>query len=181
MLIRTFLAVAIPERLRSRLAVLQFLLPLPRRVEPVDFHLTLTFLGEQPDAVLSAIDEDLQALRQPPFTVEITGPGLFGGARPHLAWAGVAPSEPLDRLQAKCDRIARAGGVSLEKRRFHPHITLGRFPPATGDDAQRLERAVAAESAFTAGSLPVTEITLCRSHPGRTAPRYEPLASYPLS
>lgn len=180
-MIRAFLALAIPDDLRSRLAVLQFLLPLPRRVEPADFHLTLTFLGEQPDAVLTAIDEDLQSLRQSPFSVDVTGPGLFGGARPHLAWAGTAPCEPLDRLQAKCDRIARAAGVNLERRRFHPHVTLGRFPPASGDEALRLERAVAAESAFRAGPLPVTEVTLYRSHPGRSVPRYEALAAYPLS
>lgn len=180
MMIRAFIALPLDEALRSRLAVLQFLLPLPRRVEPADFHLTLTFLGEQPDPVLAAIDEGLQTLRQAPFSVEVAGAGLFGGARPQVAWAGVLPSEPLDRLQAKCDRIARAAGVAVDSRRFRPHVTLGRFPPPAPEDALRLERAVAAEGAFRAGSLPVREVVLYQSHPGRTAPRYEELASYPL-
>jgi 2'-5' RNA ligase len=179
-MIRAFLAVPVAEELRARLTVLQFLLPLPRRVEPVDFHLTLTFLGEQPNPVLAAIDDAMQGLRQSPFAAEVTGAGLFGGAKPHTAWAGLAPSEPLDRLQAKCDRIARAAGVTVDPRRFRPHITLGRFPAPVGEEALRLERAVAAEAAFGAGPLPVTEVVLYRSHPGRTAPRYETLARYAL-
>ncbi len=179
-MIRAFLALPVTGDVRARLSVLQFLLPLPRRVEPVDFHLTLTFLDSQPHHVLAALDEAMQALRQTRFSLEITGAGLFGGARPHAAWAGVAASEALGRLQAKCDRAARAAGVTLEARRFRPHITLGRFPAPAAEDALRLERAVAAESAFRAGVLEVDEVILYRSHPGGTPPRYEAMASYRL-
>lgn len=178
-MIRTFLALALPEELRARLTVLQFLLPLPRRVEPADLHLTLVFLGEQPDRVLLAVDEEMQRLRQGPFAVMLQGAGLFGGARPHLAFADVLPCEPLDRLQAKCARIARQAGVALESRRFRPHVTLGRFPPPAPEDALKLERAVVAESAFACGTFPVTGVTLYRSHPGQGL-RYEPLACYPI-
>jgi 2'-5' RNA ligase len=179
-MIRAFLALPLPEAARARLAVLQFLLPLPRRTEPVDFHLTLTFLGEQPDPVLQAVHDGMQALRQAPFRLTLRGAGLFGGGRARVAWAGVEPCEPLDRLQAKCDRIARAAGVAVEARRFLPHVTLGRFPPPGPDEALRLERAVAAETGFAGGTVEVAEVVLYQSHPGRTAPRYAPLAHYPL-
>jgi 2'-5' RNA ligase len=178
-MMRTFLALAIPEDVRARLAVLQFLLPLPRRVEPADLHLTLVFLGEQPMPVLEAVAEEMDRLRQAPFEVTLRGAGLFGGARPHLAFAEVLPCEPLDRLQAKCARIARAAGVAVETRRFRPHVTLGRFPPPPPEDAARLERAIVAEAAFAIGRFPVTEVTLYRSHPGE-GPRYEPLAAWPI-
>ena len=69
----------------------------------------------------------------------------------------------------------------METRRFRPHITLGRFPPPPPEEALRLERAVAAEGAFRAGALAVEEVVLYRSHPGRSAPRYEELAAYPLA
>jgi len=45
-MIRAFLALDLPGDIRSALAVQQFLLPLPRRIEPALFHLTLVFLGE---------------------------------------------------------------------------------------------------------------------------------------
>ena len=179
-MIRTFVALEVPQALRARLTVLQFFLPLPRRVEPADFHLTLTFVGEQPDPVLVALDEGLQALRQSPFEITLQGVGLFGGARPHAAWAGIAPSEPLTRLQAKVDRIARQAGVQVESRRFVPHVTLGRFRPPAPEDALRLERAVVQEARFTEGPWRVDEVVLFRSHPGGEGDHYEPLARYPL-
>lgn len=179
-MIRAFVALEVPQALRARLTVLQFFLPLPRRVEPAEFHLTLTFVGEQPDPVLVALDEGLQALRQSPFEITLEGVGLFGGARPHAAWAGIAPSEPLTRLQAKVDRIARLAGVQVENRRFVPHVTLGRFRPPSSEDALRLERAVVQEARFSEGPWPVEEVTLFRSHPGAEGAHYEVLARYPL-
>lgn len=179
-MIRTFVALEVPQALRARLTVLQFFLPLPRRVEPADFHLTLTFVGEVPDPVLVALDEGLQALRQSPFEIALQGVGLFGGARPHAAWAGVAPSEPLTRLQAKVDRIARLSGARIETRRFVPHVTLGRFRPPGPEDALRLERAVVQEARFAEGPWRVGEVTLFRSHPGGEGAHCEVLARYPL-
>ncbi len=180
-LIRAFVGLEIPAEIRSRLNVLQFLLPLPRRVEPQGFHLTLTFLGEQPDAVLVAVDEGLSALRQAPFELTLQGAGLFGGREARAAWAGVAPCEPLTRLQAKTDRIAQEAGARPESRRFHPHVTLGRFPPPPPEEAVRLERAIAAETDFRAGPWRVEEVILYRSWLRREGADYEVLARYPLA
>jgi 2'-5' RNA ligase len=179
-MIRAFLALPLPDEVRARLAVLQFLLPLPRRADPAGLHLTLTFLGVQPEPVLAAVDDGMAALRQAPFPVSVAGAGLFGGARPTAAWAAVAPCEPLARLQGKCDRVARAAGVQVEARRFLPHITLGRFPVPAPADALRLEQAVAAEAGFRAGPWQADRVVLFRSHLTRTGSVYEPLADYPL-
>lgn len=179
-MIRAFLALPVPADIRARLTVLQFLLPLPRRVEPAGFHLTLTFVGEVPDRVLEALDDGLQALRQTPFAVEVRGAGLFGGARPTAAWAGIAPSEPLSRLQAKCDRAARLAGAPVEARRFHPHVTLGRFPPPAPEDALKLEQAIVAEQGFRAGPWTVDRVVLYRSHLTRAGSVYEEMADYRL-
>jgi 2'-5' RNA ligase len=178
-MIRAFLAIPLPPEIRSRLAVLQVLLPLPRRVEPETFHLTLVFLGEVRDAVLLALDDDLAGLRFAPFEVTLSGAGVFGGDRPRAAWAGVAPSEPLLRLQAKLDHAARRAGAAIERCRFHPHVTLGRFPPPAAEDRLRLERALVAEAGFRAGPVPVRQVTLYRSHLTRSGSAYEVLAQYP--
>ena len=67
-MIRAFIAIGLPEEIRQRLNLLQFLLPLPARVDRQDFHLTLAFLGPQPDHRLEAVHEGLEALSLAPTT-----------------------------------------------------------------------------------------------------------------
>jgi 2'-5' RNA ligase len=179
-MIRAFLGIALPPEVRGACQVQQFLLPLPRKVEPEDLHLTLVFLGNCPDPALEAAHERFEALRFPAFPLRLQGLGLFGKARPHTAWAGVAPSEPLVRLQSKAETIARRAGCPVDSRSYLPHVTLGRFPVPAPPDIARLERAVALDQGFSVGPWEVRELTLWRSHLGKTA-RYEVLATYPLT
>lgn len=180
-MIRAFVALPVPPEVRSRLTVLQFLLPLPRQTDPDQFHLTLAFLDDVPDSVLAALDEGLSALRQAPFDLLLSGVGLFGGARPRAVWAGVAACEPLDRLQAKVERIARQAGAEIPAQKFRPHVTLGRFPPPPSEDAMRIERAVAGETGFRAGPWQVDAVVLYQSHLRRDGPVHDELARYPLA
>ena len=92
---RVFLAFDLPDHIRSALAMQQFLLPLPRRVDPESLHLTLVFLGETPLPVLEAVHEAWEALRLPALSVQIAGLGLFGGARPRQMYAALAPNPAL--------------------------------------------------------------------------------------
>ncbi len=179
-MIRAFLALSLPPEVISRLSLLQGLLPLPREVDPAQFHLTLVFLGEVADPVLVALDDDLTRMAMPAFDLTLAGVGLFGGAKPRAAWAGVAPSGPLVRLQAKLEHAARIAGGHVDARRFHPHVTLGHFPTPPPDDRLRLERAVVAHAGFTAGPFPVRGVTLFRSSLTRHGAVHDPLAAYPL-
>jgi 2'-5' RNA ligase len=180
-MIRAFLGLAIPPAARGALAVQQFLLPLPRKVEPATFHLTLVFLGECPDDALQAAHDGFEALREPAFPLHLQGLGLFGKDRPHTAWAGVSASSPLLRLQAKVEVIARRAGCAIDPRRFTPHVTLGRFPPPAFPESARLERAVAMGAGFRTDPWQVEEMILWRSHRTGTGPHYEVLARYPLA
>ncbi|HEX9859078.1 MAG TPA: RNA 2',3'-cyclic phosphodiesterase [Paracoccaceae bacterium] len=179
-MIRALVALDLPEAVRGSLSVLQFLLPLPHRVLEENLHLTLAFLGEQPDAVLEAAHERLVALHLPEFELQLQGVGLFGGPRPRLAFAGVAPCEPLMRLQAKVETAARLAGVPLAARRFVPHVTLGRIARLALPEVMALERAVVALADFQAGPFPVRGFGLYASYPGRKGARYEELARYGL-
>lgn len=180
-MIRAFLGIALPADVRSALMVQQFLLPLPRKVDPGQFHLTLVFLGEVPGPVLEAAHDGFLALRAAPFPLALKGIGHFGGERPRAVWAGVAPSKALMRLHAKADHIARRAGCPLESRRFLPHVTLGRFAPPALAEAMTLERAIAEGAAFATAPWQVTELTLWQSHLGPKGPRHEVLATYPLA
>lgn len=179
-MIRAFVALTLPETVLSALRVQQFLLPLPRKADPETFHLTLVFLGEVAEPLLDAAHDRFEALRMPPFDLTLQGLGLFGGAKPRAAWAGVAPSEPLMRLQAKLEQAARHPGIAVDARKFIPHVTLGRFNPPAPEDAMRLERAVAQGMDFRAGPFTVSDFRLFRSHLTARGSQYQELVRYPM-
>ena len=83
-MIRAFIALPLPDEIRASLRLLQARLPMPSTVDEADFHLTLAFLGEQPDHVLQDIHEGLSELRMPPFTLELAAVNSFGGAKPRV-------------------------------------------------------------------------------------------------
>jgi 2'-5' RNA ligase len=180
-MIRAFLGIDLPHSVRGALQVQQFLLPMPRKVEPEALHLTLVFLGDCPEPALEAAHEGFEALRERGFPLALQGLGLFGKDKPRTAWAGVAPSPDLLHLQAKVETIARRAGCPVDARKFVPHVTLGRFQPPPPPDALRLERAVAMGQGFRTEPWEVTELTLWRSHLTGKAPHYEVLARYPLA
>jgi 2'-5' RNA ligase len=180
-MIRAFLGIDLPPQARGLLQVQQFLLPLPRKVDPENLHLTLVFLGDCPEPALEAAHDGFQALRLPGFDLSLQGLGLFGKAKPHSAWAGVAPSPELTHLQAKVEIIARRAGCPIDGRKFVPHVTLGRFKTPAPEDILRLERAVALGAGFRSEPFAVTEVTLWQSHLGGKGPRYDVLARYPLA
>lgn len=177
---RVFLGLDLPSEVINALAVQQFLLPIPRRVDPDLFHLTLVFLGEMERCSLEALDDNLQRLRTPDFEVALAGLGLFGKDRPRAVWAGVVPSAPLAHLQGKLERMARQAGAEVPARRFAPHVTLGRFPAMMGPEAARLEHAVIEAAGFRAGPWRAGEVVLYQSHLGPKGARYEHLAHYAL-
>ena len=177
---RLFLAFDLPDDLRSQLAVAQFLLPLPRRVEPAMFHLTLVFLGKVADPDLEALHEALSTLRLSPVEIRLHGLGHFGGERPRSVHVLADRKPALLALQAKLETTVRRVGLQVEARRFIPHVTLGNFQPPPLPDALRLERALAEGAGFTAPAYTATELVLYESHLSGKAPWYEPLVRYPL-
>jgi RNA 2',3'-cyclic 3'-phosphodiesterase len=178
-MIRAFLALDLPDRVRAALAVQQFLLPLPRKVDPAHFHLTLAFLGEVPDATLETVHDGMQVLRLPVFDLVIHGIGHFGGAKPRAVYAGAQAGPALVHLHGKVETVARRAGCDIPHTRFVPHVTLGRFATPAAADLPTLERAIVAGSGFRLEPFPVQEVVLYRSIQG-TRPRYEALAHYPL-
>jgi 2'-5' RNA ligase len=177
---RVFVALELPSDVESQLVVQQFLMPIPRKVERAQFHITVCFLGEMRDEALEALHEDLMRLRVAPFELALAGFGIFGKAKPNSVWAAVVPSDPLARLAAKVERLGRAAGADVPARKFVPHITLGRFPAMGPEDAARLERAVINSAGFRAGPWEVGEMVLYQSTLTPDGPRYDVLMRYPF-
>jgi len=91
-----------------------------------NLHITLAFLGECDAEQTAAARAAMDSVSFGPFDIRIERVGRFGGHGEALWWAGAHVSGPLSDLHRVLgDKLAAAGFV-LDKRKFSPHITLGR-------------------------------------------------------
>ena len=130
---RLFIALELPEDVSAALDRLCEGLPGMRWAEADQFHLTLRFIGEVGQGLFYEIGEALARVSHPPFELALKGLGQFPprGA-PHTLWVGVEdPGNGLTSLRRRIERVLDDAGVDPERRKFTPHVTLGRFrsPP----------------------------------------------------
>jgi 2'-5' RNA ligase len=96
---------------------------------PVNFHLTLKFLGDIEARQVEAIGDALE-LAITPFprcTINAKGLGVFPGLRqPKVLWVGFIGDE-LTSLAARVDAAVSPLGFPVEPRDFTPHLTIGRW------------------------------------------------------
>ncbi len=138
-MIRTFIALPIPEEIKASLggaiAQLKTKNPAVRWVKPEGLHITLKFLGDIEEALVDPLSADLDksAANYPQLTLALSGFGAFPNTRrPRVVWAGLVGSmQELISLAADIDMACLAYGIALEKRPFSGHITLGRLKAPT--------------------------------------------------
>lgn len=178
-MLRLFLALALPDDIVERLEALQSGLPGARWVDPENLHLTLRFIGEQPNNLVDELAEELGRLDCPPFDLRFSGLGTFEPTRRESGalWAGVQPEPLLARLQRKLERMVQELGIPAESRRFVPHVTVARLRDTP---ELALARYLQANNLFAAGPMRVDSVTLFRSHLGKDGPHYEPLLDVEL-
>jgi len=177
-MIRLFTAIALPETLRRRLAMLCAGVRGAHWANEENLHLTLRFIGEVPDDSLADIAGALERVRSPSFDLVLAGAGHFETRRRVRAlWIGVEPQPALNALQERVDAALLRSGFPGDPRRFTPHVTLARMggiPPDAVADW------LAGHTLFRAPPLAVEEFTLFRSHLGQGGAHYEPLHSVAL-
>ncbi len=175
---RLFVGLALPTGVKTALGALERGIPGARWLDPDQLHLTLAFIGEVDGASAGDIADSLASLKHSAFDVEIVGVGHFGALRrARTVWAGVAPSEPLKHLRKGVVRRLELANATVERRRFHPHVTLARIRGETGHHLADFmaEHSLLRLPAFTAESF-----TLFESHLLPAGAAYEALATYPL-
>lgn len=142
-------------------------------------HATLKFLGAAVDPERLAPLADALALiasTTAAFEIRTRGTGAFPNLRrPRVVWAGLE-SEALARLARRVDDAASESGFASEKRRWSPHLTLGRVRDPHG--AKAAARVIAAASKHDFGTSRIDEMRLYRSHLGAGGAVYETLARF---
>lgn len=177
-MIRAFLALPLPDPLADLLVPVQAALRLPRPVPVQDFHVTLVFLDGQREDVLGELHHAIAALSLPAPSLALDGLDVFGDGKPQNLHAVIRPDPALDRLQARLAQATRGLGIALPRRRFRPHVTLGRGPVA---DAAQLARDLERLGAVAGPAVIAPTLTLYRSRLRPEGPLYDPLAEYPLN
>ena len=97
-----------------------------RLTRPLNLHLTLAFLGPQPEALMPVLRSILTHLKAEPIALDIDRLGHFGKNR--IAWAGMhaVPTALTQMQRALAQELDRRGISNDNNRAYKPHITLAR-------------------------------------------------------
>jgi 2'-5' RNA ligase len=134
--IRSFIAIELPEEVKTGLRRIQTELKLPEHtfvkwVAPDGIHLTLKFLGnispQKVAEITSVMEQASQGLGT--FRLEITEVGAFPNMRqPRVLWVGIRGEvDKLVAWQQRIDNGLMPLGFAKEARAFTPHLTLARL------------------------------------------------------
>lgn len=154
------------------------IIPFRKWTHPKDYHITLQFLGEWPEARLEELHGALRGIRMSPIKLALNGGGSFGPRQaPRVLWSGVAGDvEGLKRLHLAVVQATKTIGFVPEERPYAPHITLART--YTGNNSSELNEVMATmpvEAAWEADRF-----VLMRTHMN-ASPMYETIGEYELS
>ncbi len=179
---RLFVALAIPEDVREKLAALLRELrgsdPAPRWVPPQNLHVTLKFIGEVAPQRATAICDALAEIRlEQPIHFEFRGLGFFPNARrPGVLWTGIESSEDLARLASAIDRALGPLDIPLETKPFVPHLTIARFKQPRVSPALSAE--IAKRQSYTFGTISAAQFHLMESTLKSGGAEYTTLRSF---
>jgi 2'-5' RNA ligase len=193
---RLFIALDIDDAIRERLTrfmdgVRNFA-PDARWVKAESLHVTLKFIGEQPDAVVENTKQALAAISEPTTEINFRGYGFFPTAKSaRVFWVGMEAAPQLAALASAIDGKMGVLGIPKENRAFSPHLTLARAGGSAGSPRSRkrdkpngvfhyLQEKLAALPAPEFGTMTPHEFFLYQSQLSPKGSKYTKLAKFPL-
>ncbi len=185
--VRTFIAIELPEAVVAKLASLQDRLQgSGARVKWVNrdnLHLTLKFLGDVEYERVSEISQVIGGAVADitPFSVSVKGTGTFprGSGAPRVVWAGLeGDTGQIEKMHSRLNEKLVRFGVPYEKRRFSPHITIGRVKSASGSRNLIADLQDFRTSDF--GQVDVSELVFMMSELTGKGPIYTALSHIPF-
>ena len=193
---RLFLALDIPATIRDHISLfiegVTGFAPHARWMKPESLHLTLKFIGEQPDSAVDQIRQSLSPIHAEATEIHFRNYGFFPTAKsPRVFWIGVESGPELAALAASIDDTLSSLGIPKEPRSFSPHLTLARAPGASGSPRRtktdapnrnfhHLQEKLAARPTPEFGTMTPREFFLYRSQLSPKGSKYTKLAAFDL-
>jgi len=195
---RLFLALDLDDSIRERITrfvdgVRNFA-PDARWVKPESLHVTLKFIGEQPETALDGIKQAMAEVQVPGAEIHFRGYGFFptvNAAR--VFWIGMESGPDLQALATAVDDKMPSLGIPKEGRAFSPHLTLARGPGGRSSGAphrrkgdgpnrtfQLLQKKLTALPAPEFGTMTPREFFLYQSQLSPKGSTYTKLAKFAL-
>ena len=134
--IRIFLALELSQTVRNELSVHAELISRHHKLQQIrwlpkeNYHLPLAFLGIFDYALINSLHLKLEQYLSSNKAVHYKFLEIVSfpfSVVPKIVAAMLENSEELMQLQLNTSKFVRAFGISLEFRRFTPHVTLGRL------------------------------------------------------
>jgi len=188
--IRSFIAVELPEAVKTGLQQLQTELTLPQYsfvkcVAPEGIHLTLKFLGNISAQKVTEITKVMEQTSQGvnPFQLQLIEVGAFPNVkRPRVLWVSIKGE--VDKLvdwQQRLDNGLVPLGFAKETRPFTPHLTLARLREnCSPGDRIHFGEMVAGSHVEVDYTFTVTSLNLMKSQLFPTGAVYSRLAEVKL-
>jgi RNA 2',3'-cyclic 3'-phosphodiesterase len=193
---RLFLALDIDDDIRERITLfvdgVRNFAPDARWMQPESLHVTLKFIGEQPESVMENIKRAMATVSAGTTQIDFRGYGFFPTSKSaRVFWIGMNSGPELVALAAAIDDTMPSLGIPKEDRPFSPHITLARGRRASGSPRisskdgpsrifQRLQEKLSALSVPEFGTMTPREFFLYQSHLSPKGSKYTKLASFSL-
>jgi RNA 2',3'-cyclic 3'-phosphodiesterase len=195
---RLFIALDLDDAVRNRAArfieEMQAFAPNAHWIKLESLHITLKFIGEQPEASVTKIDTILRTIKSVPVTIDFRGAGFFPSAHaPRIFWIGLQAGPELGSFAATVDDKMAALGIPKEERPYSPHLTIARGgsrksgAPKTlkGDRSNhifhRLQERLSALPQPEFGTMTAREFFLYRSELSAKGSKYTKLTGFKLN
>jgi len=193
---RVFLALDIDEAIRARIArfvegVAGFA-PDARWMKPESLHVTLKFIGEQPEIALERIRQPLSEIHAETSTIHFRGYGFFPTTKSaRVFWIGLEAGPQLSALASIIDDKLSSSGIEKEPRPYSPHLTLARAAGGSGSPRRNkadapnrifldLQEKLAARPTPEFGTMTPRQFFLYQSHLSPKGSKYTKLAAFDL-
>ena len=193
---RLFIALDIDDAIRERIARfaegVEGFASNARWVKPESLHVTLKFIGEQPEPMVEQIKLALGNVSATAAEIQFRGYGFFPTAKSaRVFWVGMETGPQLATLATAVDAQMATLGIPREERAFSPHLTLARGPGGSGSPRwrkgdgpdstfQHLQEKLAALPAPEFGTMTAREFFLYQSQLSPKGSQYTKLARFVL-
>jgi 2'-5' RNA ligase len=186
--IRCFIAIHLPPEVQNQIS--DYIEKLKecstdvRWIQASNIHLTLKFLGEIDSTRVDRVKQSLYPISNKfsSFSLNISGSGCFPGKkRPRVFWLGMdqGKENPLFSTHQWIENKLFEINFEREKRRFSPHLTLGRVRAREPVDFSGLFTFLE-QNSFTPVRFSVQVIYFMQSYLKPTGAEYQVIEKYQL-